>query len=215
MPKKESGLRRPPKQERSRERVDEILGAAKKLIGEKGVDAVKMREIAALAGGPISSVYQYFPNKSAIIAKLYEQRSDEIYQLLQDRCRSVTDLDELLRAIVSVMDIYFEGNRRDPAVVDLLNAIQADKALMNVDLAETQRQAQLFCEIARPWIAPDRCQEFQRMTFLMFHLAGSTARLALYLNEEESRATLDNFNALIRSQLQEFSGKQLRKTKAS
>ncbi len=43
------------------------------LIGQKGIDAVTMKEIASLSGGPIASVYQYFPNKTAIIATLYER----------------------------------------------------------------------------------------------------------------------------------------------
>ncbi len=57
----EKRLRRDPKQERSRERVEEILRVAMQLVGEKGIDGVTMREIAAAAGGPIASLYQYFP----------------------------------------------------------------------------------------------------------------------------------------------------------
>ncbi len=56
-------LRRIPKQERSRERIDEILKVAMDLIGQKGIDAVTMKEIASLSGGPIASVYQYFPTR--------------------------------------------------------------------------------------------------------------------------------------------------------
>src|SRR5689334_10767038 len=91
-------LRRPPKQQRSRGRVEEILAAAKKLIGEKGIDAVKMREIAALAGGPISSVYQYFPNKSAILAMLFEQWSEEMAARVTERLEAVDDVEALMVA---------------------------------------------------------------------------------------------------------------------
>ena len=54
--------RRKPKQERSRERIDAILSTTMRLIGEKGIDAVTMKEVGALAGGPIATVYHYFPN---------------------------------------------------------------------------------------------------------------------------------------------------------
>ncbi|TIS05201.1 MAG: helix-turn-helix transcriptional regulator, partial [Mesorhizobium sp.] len=69
--------RRRPKQERSRERIDAILATTMRLIGEKGIDAVTMKEVGALAGGPIATVYHYFPSKSAILAMLYERFSEE------------------------------------------------------------------------------------------------------------------------------------------
>ena len=75
-------LRRIPKQERSRERIDEILKVAMDLIGQKGIDAVTMKEIASLSGGPIASVYQYFPNKTAIIATLYERYISQLRSIL-------------------------------------------------------------------------------------------------------------------------------------
>ncbi|RVD62726.1 TetR/AcrR family transcriptional regulator, partial [Mesorhizobium sp. M7A.F.Ca.ET.027.03.2.1] len=51
--------RRRPKQERSRERIDTILSTTMRLIGEKGIDAVTMKEVGMLAGGPIATVYHY------------------------------------------------------------------------------------------------------------------------------------------------------------
>ena len=204
MPKRESSLRRPPKQERSRERVDEILGAAKRLIGEKGIDAVKMREIAALTGGPISSIYQYFPNKSAIIATLYSRWSTQIRDLLASRLEQAAGLEELFASVISVLDIYYERIRSDPAILDMLNAIQADKALKNIDVAETRLQARLFCETARPWIAEDRFEAFRRMTFLMFQLANGAVRLALAVGENEAQDIIDDYKAIIHAQLWTF-----------
>jgi AcrR family transcriptional regulator len=204
MSKGESTLRRPPKQERSRERVDEILSAAKRLIGEKGIDAVKMREIAALAGGPISSVYQYFPNKSAIIATLHSQWSAEIYALIEAGLAEIADLDALSAAAASTLDLYHQRIVADPAILDMMNAVQADKALKNVDIAETRRQAHLFCAVARPWIDEDRFEAFNRVAFLMFQLANGAVRLALSVEGDESLAIIADYKTIIRTQLLEF-----------
>jgi AcrR family transcriptional regulator len=204
MSKGESGLRRPPKQERSRERVDEILSAAKRLIGEKGIDAVKMREIAALAGGPISSIYQYFPNKSAIIATLHSQWSAEIYALIEMGLANIAGLDALSDAATSALDLYHQRIVADPAILDMMNAVQADKALKNVDIAETRRQTRLFCAIARPWIDEGRFEAFSRVAFLMFQLANGAVRLALAVEGEESLAIIADYKTIIRTQLLEF-----------
>jgi AcrR family transcriptional regulator len=206
MPQQESVLRRPPKQERSRERVDEILGAAKRLIGEKGIDAVKMREIAGLTGGPISSIYQYFPNKSAIIATLYNQWSSEIMDVLKQALADVRDLDELFAATAALLDFYYERIKSDPAILDLINATLADKALKNIDISETRSQTEYFCEIARLWIAEDRFEAFNRVTFMMFQLANGAVRMALAAGtSEEAEAILDDYKMIIRVQLNEFS----------
>src|SRR5262249_44959624 len=145
-------LRRPPKQQRSRGRVEEILAAARKLIGEKGIDAVKMREIAALAGGPISSVYQYFPNKSAILATLFEQWSEEMDARVKERLEKVTSPDELMSAASELLDYFYGRVADDTSVLDLLNAVQADKTLMNLDLAMSRRQAEWFCAVGERFI---------------------------------------------------------------
>ena len=49
-------FRKRPQQERSIQRVDAILSVAAALIAEKGVSAMKMTELAAVATVPIGSV---------------------------------------------------------------------------------------------------------------------------------------------------------------
>ena len=69
----ETALRRQPNQRRSRERVERILDCATKLIGEVGSDAMRMSELARRAGMSIGALYQYFPDKAAILRTLAER----------------------------------------------------------------------------------------------------------------------------------------------
>ena len=81
-----------------------------------------MREIAAMAGGPISSVYQYFPNKSAILATLFEQWSDEMDVRVRERLDQVESVDGLMDAASELLDYFYSHVAEDPSTLDLLNA---------------------------------------------------------------------------------------------
>jgi AcrR family transcriptional regulator len=61
------GLRREPRQARSRARVAQILAAADEILATEGVDALTVRRIADRAGVPVGTLYQFFPDKGAVI----------------------------------------------------------------------------------------------------------------------------------------------------
>ncbi len=57
---------RAPKRARGKQRVADLLQAAAAVFAEKGYEAATMTEIAARAGAPIGSLYQFFPVKEAL-----------------------------------------------------------------------------------------------------------------------------------------------------
>src|SRR5580704_4242783 len=61
-----------PKRERGKQRVAALLRAASAVFAEKGYDAATMTEIAARAGAPIGSLYQFFPAKDALADTLVQ-----------------------------------------------------------------------------------------------------------------------------------------------
>ena len=148
--------RRRPKQERSRERIDAILATTMRLIGEKGIDAVTMKEVGALAGGPIATVYHYFPSKSAILAMLYERFAEESRARFAPIIAGISGLEDVTAAADRLLDDYYARVAADPAIQDLQNAIQADKALQHLDIAETRYQAKMFGDHVGPLIAPEK-----------------------------------------------------------
>jgi len=196
--------RRKPKQERSRERIDAILSTTMRLIGEKGIDAVTMKEVGALAGGPIATVYHYFPNKSAILAMLYERFSEVSRARLTDILADVREAKDVIVAADRLLDDYLSRVAGDPAIQDLQNAIQADKALKNLDIAETRHQAKMFCDRVSPLLAPEKREQFERIVLLIFQLAGGVVRLALAEGEAESRQTIEDYRSIIHTQLRLF-----------
>ena len=79
---------RAPKRERGKQRVAELLAAGAAVFAEKGYEAATMTEIAARAGAPIGSLYQFFPSKEALADTLVQNYvtllSDEL-KVLESR----------------------------------------------------------------------------------------------------------------------------------
>jgi len=194
-------LRRQPKQDRSRGRVEEILKVAMQLLGEKGIDAVTMKEVAALSGGPISSVYQYFPNKSAILSMLYTQYSHEVRGILRDSLQDVRNVDDAFSALDTILDRYYRHIETNPALRDLLHAIQADKKLVMVDIAETRQEADVFTQATQGFVPEAARPQYGRIVFLMFQMTGSTVRTASMLGAAEAVEILADFRAIVHGQL--------------
>lgn len=69
--------RRRPVQDRSRRTVERILDAAAHVFGERGY-AGTTNHVAELAGVSIGSLYQYFPDKDALLVALHDRHLDEV-----------------------------------------------------------------------------------------------------------------------------------------
>lgn len=63
-------LRRVPTQARSRERVRRLLDAAEDLLASEGAEALTTTRVAEAAGVSVGSLYQYLPDKGAIVQAL-------------------------------------------------------------------------------------------------------------------------------------------------
>lgn len=69
------GLRRRPTQARAIATFNHILDTAARLLDTHGVAAFNTNLLAQAAGVSVRAVYQYFPNKQAVIAELAQQIS--------------------------------------------------------------------------------------------------------------------------------------------
>jgi AcrR family transcriptional regulator len=63
---------RAPKRQRGKQRVAELLEAGAAVFAEKGYASATMTEIAARAGAPIGSLYQFFPSKEVLADTLVQ-----------------------------------------------------------------------------------------------------------------------------------------------
>ncbi len=197
-------MRRKPKQARSQNRVEDILKAAMELVGEKGIAALTMREIANTAGIPLASVYQYFPNRSAVIATLYQEVSRQTRENIAEMVAKVSAPEHIIDAAYGSVETFYMRMRENPAILDLMVAIQGDKALLNMDIEETKKQADIFTQGTRHLITEEDRQQYDRATRILFHLAGATVRLSLRMEPEAGERVVEDYKMLIYSRLNSF-----------
>lgn len=76
--------RKQPKQARSTELVAAILEAATQVLAKEGAHRFTTARVAEKAGVSVGSLYQYFPNKAAILFRLQSDEWRETTGLLRD-----------------------------------------------------------------------------------------------------------------------------------
>jgi AcrR family transcriptional regulator len=76
--------RKQPKQTRSTELVAAILEAAAQVLAKEGAHRFTTARVAEKAGVSVGSLYQYFPNKAAILFRLQSDEWRETTGLLRD-----------------------------------------------------------------------------------------------------------------------------------
>ena len=178
---------RVPTQQRSRERVERMLAAASALIEKGGSDAMKMSEVAERAGVPIGSLYQFFPDKGAIIRTLADRYNRLGCDCIEKELAFVRSLEELRDAFARLVDIYYGLFLAEPAW-DIWSGTQADKALQEIDLADSRQTGALLAaamERVRPRAERGR---IATKAFLIMNLGEATMRLAIAVGCEEGAA---------------------------
>lgn len=86
--------------------VETLLDATARVLTREGYDRASTNRIASAAGVSVGSLYQYFPNKEALVAALVARHNRQMLQLLRDALKEVASLDlatairELVRAAV-------------------------------------------------------------------------------------------------------------------
>lgn len=114
--------RKRPKQSRSLMLVEAIQQACLKILEEEGPGQLTTQRIADVAGINIASLYQYFPNKEAVLAEVFQdqikrykaaavKRLVEIEQLsrvsLEDTLAAIVDMEVEQRLMLHRMDPEF------------------------------------------------------------------------------------------------------------
>src|SRR3954468_21570021 len=95
-----------PAQKRSRERFERILECAAEIMAEKGSEAFRMSDIVERTGVPFGSLYQYFPDKAAIIGTLAERYNAIGRDCVRRDLSAVKSARDVYPALCRIVDSY-------------------------------------------------------------------------------------------------------------
>jgi AcrR family transcriptional regulator len=106
-------LRREPRQGRGARRVERILDAAAAVLAEQGYEAATTNAIAVRAETSIGSLYQFFPNKEAIVhalARRYLDQLQAVYTHVLDDTALNLPLDSLLDRVIDTLAAFYAAH---------------------------------------------------------------------------------------------------------
>jgi AcrR family transcriptional regulator len=95
--------------------VETLLDATARVLTREGYDRASTNRIAETAGVSVGSLYQYFPNKEALVAALVARHNRELLELVRDAVKKVASLD-LATAMRELVRAAVDAHLVDPAL---------------------------------------------------------------------------------------------------
>lgn len=201
-----ANIRRQPTQERAKARVERILAAASELIAETGSDTVRMTEVAARAGIPIGSLYQYFPDKAAILRLLALRFMERVREGLREGLAGIASGEAALDRIDAILDQYYATFLTEPVVRDIWSGTQSDKDLQEIDIEDSRANGRLVFDALKPLVKKRDHARFEASCFLLMQLSGAAVRLAIAVDRREGDRLMTEYRRMVRSEMRSFVG---------
>ncbi|KVP50734.1 TetR family transcriptional regulator [Burkholderia ubonensis] len=182
-----------PAQQRSRERFERILACAAEVMVEKGCDAFRMSDIVERTGIAFGSLYQYFPDKTAVIGTLAERYNALGHECVRRDLSRMKRVEDLHGTLCRITDSYYRMFADEPLMRDIWRATQADRALQALDEADGAFLAGLLTERLREIAPGARDAQLSAFSELTMVLIAAAVRYAIGLPPKAARQRLAMF----------------------
>ena len=197
-------VRKRPVQARSQARVDAILSSAAEIISEMGSDRLKMSELAARAGVPIGTVYQFFPNKSSIIHTLAQDSVDRVRRTLIAQLSDFTSIEDATIRLSGSIYGYYQYFKNEPVARDIWSSTQGDKLLQEIDMQDSHVNASILFDNLKHLFSKKAHKQLSATCLLCVQLTGNVVRLAVTQDDETAQLMLDQYAKMLRAGIREL-----------
>jgi AcrR family transcriptional regulator len=193
-------LRRVPVQGRSLARVNRMLDACAELVDEVGYDGLTTTLLAERAGVAIGSVYQFFPDKRAIVQQLTLRNVDTYVERLTGRIAD-GDLANWWDAVDAAIDEYIDMHRTVPGFRTLHFGDVVDRHLLD---DERDNDTVIAEQLVRVLVSGFGLADEPNLSFsltIAVEIADSLIKLAFRLRPDGDEAVLVEAKDIIRDYL--------------
>jgi len=167
-------------QERGRQTVDLVLATAAAEIEREGLDRLTTKRIAASAGLSVGALYEYFPNKEAIVHALADQWLTKVRQaidVVHPRHGGQRDVISYLNEQFNLVATLYENSPGLGALIQMLSAVPALGTLVRQhDELVTENVASALAHYA-PAADPARVDAAARCIGILCHDVLCAARV--------------------------------------
>jgi len=132
--------RKQPSQARSTITVDAVIEATLQVLQREGYARLTTTRVAERAGVSIGSVYQYFPNRAALIAEVVRRHLMAV-ALAVDTAAAAHAGDALPRLIEAIVRAFLDAKCASVAITRSIQPALADIGIETVVRSVTQRGA--------------------------------------------------------------------------
>jgi AcrR family transcriptional regulator len=193
--------RKIPVQTRARQRVDRILDVTAELLAEAPLSELSTSAIAGRAGVPIGSIYQYFPNKLAVLAALARRVMDRVDRRTRREIAAVHALsweEGVERAVEATMEAFWH----ERGYGALLRAIRTTPEFREITEESNAKIASMLAshpEVAELGIPEERVEVIASTAI---EAANAVQDLALLAESpERSRQLVEEMKVLLKAYL--------------
>lgn len=189
---------REPSQERSRERVAAILGAARDLIAAGGLAGLKMGVLADRAGVPVGTIYQFFTDKDAIIGRIFAGQLEEALEAIYQACNPGHDLESPAEAAAEIIAGKYREWQSDPVMAEIWSIAQANRTLRVFAVEASRATADIKVKALRKYLRPGITEDrLWRACFVASDLNCSVMRTAVDMPADEAPALIEEYTTMI------------------
>jgi AcrR family transcriptional regulator len=117
--------RKSPVQARSAASVDAILEATVQVLLQVGKEQLTTTKVATRAGVSVGTLYQYFPNKSALLKAALKRHMDQVAKAIERVCHEQKghSLEQMAAALITA---FLDAKMKDAKTSVALYAVSSD-----------------------------------------------------------------------------------------
>lgn len=170
--------RRRPAQQRSRERFNRILTAARSVLVDMGFESFTFDEVARRAEVPIGTLYQFFANKYVLICELDRVDTAVNVEALQQFSQRVPALQwpDILDEFIDHLAVLW---RDDPSRRAVWHAIQSTPSTRATAAATEKQMLEIIAAVVEPLAGDSTYADRVQLAGLLVHTVSSLLNYAV------------------------------------